>query len=253
MKRLHILVLAAAVAALVLAFPGSALAESLTGSGDWSVTYTSDGKMTDTYSEQTYADDISGLQPGDDITFTITLKHSNSKQADWYMSNEVLKSLEAGKAEGSAYEYLLTYTGANSSNSRTLYDSQAVGGDDSSGLKEATEAGGLEDFFFLERLSNGNTAAVKLRVTLDGETEGNAYFDTIARLKMKFAVEPVDTGGNTPNNGTPNKNNTVRTGDDTNLFPFYVVMAASGLALLLIAIVTLRRRKREQVAGTHAR
>jgi len=250
MKRLHILVLAAAVVALVLAFPGAALAESLAGSSDWAVTYGSDGKMTDTYSESTYADDISGLQPGDDITFTVNLNHSNSKQADWYMSNEVIKSLEAGAAEGSAYEYLLTYEGADSSSSRTLYDSQAVGGDNTSGLKEATDAGGLEDFFFLERLSKNDSATVKLKVTLDGETEGNDYFDTIARLKMKFAVEPVDT--TTPPNNTPPKTPSVQTGDDTNLFPFYVIMGASGLLLLIVAIASVRRRKREQGIGNHA-
>lgn len=250
MKRFHILVLAAAVAALVLAFPGAAFADTIKPtSEDWSVTYNTEGKMTDTFSSSTFADDVSGLQPGDDITFKVTLNHENSKDADWYMSNEVLKSLEAGAAEGSAYEYLLTYSGP--SQSRTLYDSQAVGGDDSTGLKEATEEGGLEDFFFLERLKKGQTASVALKVTLDGETEGNDYFDTIAQLKMKFAVEPVTTD-NPPNNTPPN-NPTVRTGDDTNLFPFYVIMSVSGAALLALAIASMRRRKREERVGGHAR
>ncbi|MBR0404834.1 MAG: hypothetical protein IJI68_06480 [Eggerthellaceae bacterium] len=246
MKRLQILVLAAVVAALMLAVPGAAFAESQQGS-KWSVTYTSGGQLNDDFSQQGYADDISGLQPGDDITFTVTLNHENEKTADWYMSNEVIKSLEAGKAEGSAYEYLLTYSGASSNASRTLYDSQAVGGDNTSGLKEATEAGGLEDFFFLENLSKGKSATVTLKVTLDGETEGNDYFDTIARLKMQFGVDPSKSNDNPPNN------NVVRTGDETNLFPFYVVMAVSGLALLVIAIAMVRRRRADQTGGSHAR
>jgi hypothetical protein len=247
MKRLQILVLAAVVAALMLAVPGSAFAESLKGKGDWSVTYTSTGQLKDTFSQETYADDIIGLQPGDDITFTVTLNHENPKAADWYMSNEVIKSLEAGKAEGSAYEYVLTYNGSSNSTSRTLYDSQAVGGDNSEGLKEATHAGGLEDFFFLENLSQGKNATVTLKVTLDGETEGNDYFDTIARLKMQFGVDPGKSNDDPPNN------NVVRTGDETNLFPFYVIMAVSGLALLIIAIAMVRRRRADQTGGSHAR
>lgn len=42
MKRLHVLVLAAAVCAM-LAFPGTAFAEHLTGKDGWTVTYTAGG------------------------------------------------------------------------------------------------------------------------------------------------------------------------------------------------------------------
>lgn len=250
MRRLHILVLAAMAAALCLAFPTAAFAEHLSGGDGWLVTYTKDGKMSDNYSSEQYIDKIGELQPGDDITFTVSLKHENDKDADWYLSNDVVKSLEAGKAEGSAYGYLLTYTGPGQS--RTLYDSSAVGGDDTEGLKEATNA--MEEFLYLDKLSKGQSGTVKLLVTLDGETEGNDYFNTLARLNMRFAVEASDPTKTTP---PPTKTTTpppVKTGDETDLFPFYVIMTVSGLLLLVIAIMSVRNRKREREAqGAHTR
>lgn len=245
MKRIRICALAAVIAALVLVMPATALADSLDG-GSWAVTYTSGGTLEDNYSSSQYATNVSGLQPGDDITMSIKLNHENDAAGDWYMSNEVIKSLEAGAAKGSAYGYVLTYEGPTAS--RTLYDSQAVGGDNTSGLKEAT--GGLADYFFLEGLSKGQTGTVKLVVSLDGETEGNDYFNTLAQLKMKFAVDPQVETKTTTKTET---RNVAKTGDETDLFPFFVAMAASGVVLLGIAIATLRRRKNEQERGLHER
>ena len=252
MKRMRIVFLAAVVVAM-LAMPATAFAEHLSGSNNWTVTFNPEEKMVDNYSSKDWADDISGLEPGDDITFTVTLKHDNKSKADWYMSNEVLKSLEEGAAEGSAYGYYLTYTGPSGGTPRVLFNSEKVGGTGSKeGLGEATS--GLEDYLFLDTMSQGQTAQVKLKVTLDGETEGNAYFDTLARLKMKWAVELVEDN---PNNNPPNKPNTptggkgtVQTGDESNLFPFFVAMAVSGGLLLVIAILSLRSRRKKE--GQHA-
>ena len=236
MKRIRIFALAAVIAALVLALPATAFAEDLDG-GSWSVTYTSGGSLVDDYSATQFATDVKGMQPGDSIKMKITLKHDNDQAGDWYMSNEVIKSLEEGSATGSAYGYRLTYQGPTVSS--TLYDSSAVGGTGSKGLTDATE--GLQDYFFLEGLSKGQTATVELVVTLDGETEGNDYFSTLAQLKMKFAVDPQTSG-------TTRK--VVKTGDETtSLFPYYVAMAVSGLVLLGIGIMTLRRRKAEREGG----
>ena len=246
--RRTICMLLAVVLALAPATP--AFAEHLTGSSKWKVTFTPEETMEDTYSEQEWADEMSGLQPGDDITFTVTLSHEHGTAADWYMSNEVLKSLEEGDkgadAAGSGYEYLLEYQGP--SESKTLYDSRMVGGTDSDeGLNEATDA--LEDFIFLDNLKKDQTGTVTLKVTLDGETEGNAYFDTLARLKMRFAVELDETGDNpdNPNNNTTNRvnNQIVRTGDDTNLFPLYMAMVVSGVLFALLAAYGIRERRRE--------
>ena len=247
MKRIRILIFAAVLA---LALPMVAMAESYTGQEDWTVTFNQSEKMVDNYSADRWADDIRQLQPGDDITFTVTCKHEHSTTCDWYMANEVLKSLEQAYATGSAYSYKLTYT-SPAGKTRTLYNSEAVGGggstpqDRTNGLLDATSA--LEDFFYLDTLKKGETAHVDLRVSLDGETEGNAYFDTLAQLKMKFAVE-LNSNPNNPSKSTStsSKRGTVQTGDDTNLFPFFVAMAVSGALLMLLGLYGVRQRKQDR-------
>ena len=118
---------------------------------DGSVTFTADGKMAD----ENLQIDFSGLEPGDQETFTVTVRNRNSNTTRWYMSNTVLKSLEDGfTISGGAYQYKLTYTGPNGTQT-TIYDSSRVGGDDPAGsrvgLHEAT--GNLENYFFLEKLN----------------------------------------------------------------------------------------------------
>ena len=231
---------------LLLALPTAALANHLEGSTDWQVTFNSQGKMVDNFSQKEWADDIGKLQPGDDVTFTVNLKHEHSTACDWYMSNKVLKSLEEGVASGSAYSYYLTYTGPAGS-TRVLYDSNRVGGDDTEeGLGDATS--GLKDYFYLDNLKKGQTGEVQLVVGLDGETEGNAYFDTLAQVQMQFAVEMGSSSSSTKT--TSKSRTTVRTGDDTNLFPFFVAMAVSGALLLALAVYSLVTRRREEKEGS---
>ena len=240
MKRVWSVILAAVVALT----PVTALAESQTGK-TWNVTYNSAGKLEDDFTSAEYMDQISGLEPGDDITFTVNLSHQNSDSADWYIRNDVIKSLEdASSAEGSAYEYVLDYSGPKS---RNLYSSDVVGGDEGDGLHDATDALSDDDFLYLDTLSKGDSATVTLHVALDGETEGNAYFDTLARIKLAFAVEP--------NPEPENKERVVRreiprrrivqTGDETRLFPFYVAMLVSGLLFAGLAVKSVRERKKE--------
>lgn len=243
MKRTTI---AASIASLLLALaltPAGALAESLTGSSNWNVTYTTGGTMQDNYSAKEYSDQVSSLEPGDDITFTVTLKHENSLAADWYLANDVIASLEDADADatGSSYEYLLEYHGPNQS--RTLYDSKVVGGTDSQGLNEATNA--LEDFIYLDNLSQGQTGSVTLKVSLDGETEGNAYFDTLAKLKLRFAVEPPAEA----KRERTTQRKVVNTGEQQRLFPFYVAMFVSGLLFLVLAVQSVRMHRTERKEG----
>ena len=250
---------------LTLAMPVSAFANHIDGSTGWYVEYNEAGRMVDNYTQKSWADNVSQPQPGDDITLTIEMRQTNDSSADWYLSNQVLKSLESGDAKGSAYGYTLSYEGP--SNSRTLYTSKSVGGQGSAeGLAEATNA--MDDYFFLGTLSKGETAKVTLNVALDGETEGNAYFDTLARLSLKFAVEPNVEPQNKTVNKTETKNQTVeqqgagqsvvnrtvsasqqnlaKTGDQTTMFPVFLAIAGAGIVCLALAIRNVRNKKNEE-------
>ena len=172
-------------------------------------------------------DYLSGMEPGDSVLFTVTLKNSGTEDADFWMKNNAIQSFEDNKiASGGAYTYILSYNGEE------LYNNETVGGDVADdlakrgGLHEATEA--LKEFFFLDTLKSGDSAKVTLYVALDGLTQGNSYQDELSKINLTFGVE----------------NHTVPTGDQTKTLPFYIALAASG-AVLAVVLVVLAIRKRK--------
>ena len=217
---------------------------------EYEAVFTAQEKMTDNFDASDIENMFAGLQPGDSKTFEVTIKNDHKDSTDWYMENSVIKTLEeqveaAKNFGGAAYEYQLTY------NDKVIYDSSKVGGEEDSqyneeGLHGATE--NLEEWFYLDTLKNGQTGKVALRVGLDGETQANAYQDTLAQVALRFAVELNETPTPSPTPPTP-PNNIVKTGDDTQLSPMIIMAAVSGLVLLLLAIygVKIRRDQKKEV------
>ncbi len=266
-KRLLTLVL---LAGTLICAPAAARAETLTS--ERNISFTSDNKLSEDRSAADMNSAVYELQPGDDITITLNLKNDNASAANWYMTNEVLQSLEetAGSgASGGAYEYELIYTDPAGAR-EVLFTSDTVGGENSGsrvGLKAATS--GLEDFLYLDTLSPGQRGVVTLRVALDGETQGNDYQNTLASLQMNFAVDTttvnnqtvtrvVDENGNpilVDDNGDPvadddggshARTGIVRTGDENNLLPYVAAAGVSGLLLLILAIIGIKERKKAE-------
>ena len=252
------------VVLFVFALSSAVLAES-TVMDPWSVTFTADEKMVQDFGSgnsnrtinglnNAVDDELRGMQPGDDITFSIVLQNSNASATNWYMTNSVLDSLEdsVSIANGGAYTYQLIYSGPGGT--ETLFDSDTVGGDETAGgregLNEATSS--LEDFFYLDNLATGQSGTVSLRVALDGETQGNDYQSTLADLQMNFAVELTAEATPVPEvtpTGNPSVTPTpatvvVMTGDEYQLVPYYIAMAVSGVLFLLLAVDGIRRRKK---------
>lgn len=236
-----------------------AMAETYPGK-DHYVKFTSGKKMDSNFSPNGFSDTLSQLQPGDKATFHIDVSNQYKTDTDWYMTNKVLKSLEASdnSAGNGSYTYLLTYTDPSGKVS-TLYSSEAVGGDlyqskKTEGLYEATQA--LEDYFYLDRIGSGKTGYIDLTVLLDGETQGNYYQNTLAELQMNFAVElpPEDEGTDNKIITTENRiRNTVdkffkagfvKTSDNTNILILYIIGAIIGVLLLVVGIICVRIRKK---------
>lgn len=260
-KRVFGLLLAGMLAFGLSAVP--AHAEDLQGGKGWKVSF--DGSdMESNFKSKDLTEAAQGLQPGDSITFTVSLQNSYSKATDWWMTNEVLESFEdASIANGGAYTYILTYADKDGEEN-VLYSSESVGGEDTQGgegLHKAT--GALEDYFYLDTLAKGAKGTVTLKVALDGETQGNDYQDTLANLRMNFAVEINDDGDTTNNNPSdgdgsgrrrsPNSNpgsgEVVKTGDSTDILPYVLMMAASGAVVLIFAIITFKKNKEDKEGG----
>jgi len=89
-----------------------------------------------------------------------------------------------------------------------------------------------------------------LFVALEGETQGNDYQDTLAQLKMNFAVELVKTTPVTPD--APEKEpvkvvyTIVQTGDNSQVILFSVLALVSGIGLLFAALGMMKKRQDEK-------
>lgn len=224
-------------------------------------------KFTDRGIESDFKDreiwqEIGNLLPGGSVTVQVKLENQGSQSTDWYMTNQVLRSLEESSdtAKGGAYAYELSYTSGATGEVTTLYSSQSVGGGESrEGLHEADDA--LGEYLYLDRLGVGGTGRVSLTVALDAETLGNAYQSTLADLHMAFAVEVASGGeGSAPDSEGSLKDREpsdpsgsrvssvlslggVQTGDDSHLMLWSVLALVCGLLLLFLAVVSLRREK----------
>ena len=225
MKRLGLSILTALV--LLLSLTVTAVAAEADNNEDLgSLEYTGT-KLIASSDFADLNDYLSGMEPGDSVLFTVTLKNNGTEDADFWMKNDAIQSFEDNeKASGGAYTYILSYNGEE------LYNNETVGGDVADdlakrgGLHEATEA--LKEFFFLDTLKSGASAKVTLYVALDGLTQGNSYQDELSKINLTFGVE----------------NHTVPTGDQTKTLPFYIALAASGAVLAAVLVVlAIRKRK----------
>lgn len=269
---LLLVALALCAACVTVARPSSvAYAVEYNGRTDWSVTFTPDEKMVHAPENMNFADTVSDMQPGDVNTVAVTIKNDHAASTDWYLTNEVIKSLEASVsvAHGGSYGYVLTYEGP-SGQMKTLFSSDQVGGDlvgsSGEGLSEATSS--LEGFLLLDTLKSGEQGVVTLQVSLDGETNNNAYQDTLADIKMKFAVEQTPKPGSPATFGSPTVSPDPtgsgglltlllpQTGDYTNTILLLVLTGVSGVVLLALALVGRHWRREQEMAGEegeHAR
>ena len=219
---------------LMLSMSVNVLAEEFEGSKDWTVSFDGE-KMDSNFKSAEMTEDILNIQPGDSITLQVNLKNADEEKADWYMTNQVLQTLEESNdaAEGGAYTYILTYVDP-AGGEVVLYSSEVVGGEDAKdeeGLHQATN--GLEDYFYLGRLAKDEQAVIRLYVQLDGETQGNAYQDTLAKLQMNFAVESVGT------------ETVVKTGDQSPIAMISIVALCCALVLLVLAILAMRVNRKK--------
>ena len=188
MKKKHLNI----VLALAVSFVGlvglSIDAKAETEKVEWKVTYTG------LSFESTYEADkatLSNAMPGDTINFTVDYVNGTGESADFYMSADVLKTLEDNnKATGGAYTYKITST---TTANPTVFDSETIGGDASAdsvvGLAQVDEGEGA--YFSLGTVASGKSGTVTISIDLDGNSQNNSYMSALAQLNIKFGAEPV--------------------------------------------------------------
>ena len=254
------------VCAMVLGDGTAACAEHYKGDSGWAVDFMGSG-MESNFNTSDINDAIYNLQPGDSIDISVALKNTGANDADWWMTNKVLRSLEDTQeaASGGGYTYTLIYENPEGTE-KILYTSDTVGGEkegsEGAGLKEATDS--LEEYFFLDALNTGEKGYIYLTVALDGETQGNVYQDTLADLQMNFAVEetsgprlvPVEEDPNPGPGGEPDSGDgsgggrgtgrPPKTSDDADIFPYVALSLVSGTGLLILALYSMKQAGKEE-------
>ena len=104
----------------------------------------------------------------------------------------------------------------------------------------------MEDHFYLDRLENGAEGTVYLRTVLDGETQGNDYQNTLARLQMNFAAEIVSPDFQKAADKTIYRTQRVKTGDENSVLLYSIIALASGLVLLVLGIAAFKKKNRRK-------
>ncbi len=232
-----------AVVLLVSALAVPAAAETIESQETSEVVLTSSGKLESTFHDDVVDDTISEyLEPGDSAVFTIQLRNDNTETADFWMDRRTIDSLEVWgndpQMTGGGYSYVLTYEGPGGF--RTLYSSLKIEGEDFQAntssdmvIKKIDE----NSYIFLDTYETGKGGVIKLTISLDGETQGNDYQDTLADLAMDFAVEL--SGADT----------VIKTGDVNRSLPYFIAMTGAGVVLLILGIcLTKKRGKRGRVS-----
>ena len=221
--------------------------------------YFQNGRMVENFDGKTIAQAVEDLQPGDDMTFKVVYENKSDDTTDWYMENAVAKTLEQardravqvrgiGKAENGGYSYELIHVDKygkedvlfNSEGTDKVFgseDDEEITGRE--GLKQATNA--LEDWFYIQTLEPGEDGEVILKVALEGETEVNDYMDTDGELNVRFAVEKPE----------PGTRKIVKTGDYNNLTKWVAVMLAAGVLLIVLAIFSKKKDRKESYDEKH--
>lgn len=228
----------------------SAYAKDYVGADGWKVEFNG-SEMTENFTNEDLQDQMKDIQPGDSIQLKVQISNTDSGETDWYMTNEVLETLEEAKstAEGGSYEYRLTYV--DDKNAETvIYDSSSVGGEDTTGGEGLKQVDISSDgYFYLDRLSQGDTGMVYLTVGVEGETQGNGYQLTLAKLQLNFAVEKVKAGSTITKHITEQRNvyetRRVKTGDTNQALLYCVIALAGGVVLLVAGTRSLKRRSEE--------
>jgi hypothetical protein len=249
-KNMKKKILCLAIAAIMMA--GAAItvhAESSAATG--TVVFDGSKMQSDTAD---FTDKVQELLPGDSVELEIQLQNTGSEETDWYLSNEIIQSLEdsSNRASGGAYTYRLSYVGADGAE-RILYDSEAVGGENADadtpeGLNQVGNS--FNGYVYLGALSTKQRGTLQMTVGLDGETQGNSYQDTMAELQLNFAVEKQKSGKVIKKNTVITKTSrrlipsAVRTGDTARTALYSLLALVCGVILMVMGLRTVNRKRR---------
>jgi hypothetical protein len=240
MKRMRKITTLLLALMTVLMMSQAAFAETVNGG-----TFSFDGsEISNSDADFSIDEAISNMEPGDSVTFNFEYTNDSDEETEWYLENQIVKTLEEMGGENGGYTYKLINHGA-AEGTVTIFDSEAVAGADDQnpdtadkGLKSATNA--TEDWLYIDTLKAGQSGSTELTVALDGESQANSYQATDGQLRIAYAVETIE--GETIYKHVPGKR--VDTGDMTNLMT-PILMFIGAAVLLVLTIFSFRKDRKD--------
>ncbi|MBR2696663.1 MAG: LPXTG cell wall anchor domain-containing protein [Parasporobacterium sp.] len=229
---------------LIICLAVPVIAEDYESTTKSEVVFTENQKLESTFHNDQIDDMINEfMEPGDTATFTINLRNDNKETADFWMDRRTIESLEVWGGNplmtGGGYSYELSYVGPGGE--RLLFSTMNIDGENfNHGVTPdiITKKIDRESYVYLDTYATGQGGQLILKISLDGESQGNDYQDTGANLAISFAVE------------IPQKDNPAKTGDTNRLLPYFIAMFAAGLVILAVAIFMVVKRKKDKKEGT---
>ncbi len=192
MNKKYLNIALALTVTLAGVFASNLQANAETSTIEWDETYNGTG-FTSTFESD--KDTISGAMPGDTISFDVNYKNGSTKTSQFYLSTDVIKTLEEKDGEstgasGGAYTYVITSTIGD--DTQILFDSKLVGGDyeDVVGLNQVDSQ--ENEFLVLGELKSGESGVLKVEIVLDGNTQDNSYMSQLATLSLQLGALPTD-------------------------------------------------------------
>lgn len=177
-------------------------------------------------------DNFKNIMPGETRQQNITLKNDDHRELRFYLSADVLNSLDTDTSGLSIYNISIT------NNGEVFYDGTL---DDLAALS----AGRMSDDTLLATLQKGEETKVTMVLEVDGDSMDNTYQNREGLIQFNFSVEELDDES-TIVEVVRTVYQGVRTGDATIIAPIIGLLVISGLTVIFLV-----KRKKDKEVGNH--
>ena len=173
-------------------------------------------------------DNFKNIMPGEVRTQNIVLKNDDHRELRFYLSADVLDSLDTDTSGLSVYNITITNEGEEFYNG-TLDDLAAL------------SSGRMSEDTLLASLQKGETTTVTMTLEVNGDSMDNTYQNREGLIKFNFSVEELDDQS-TIVEVVRNVYESIKTGDATVIAPLLGLVAVSGFAVIFL----LKKKKHKE-------
>lgn len=181
--------------------------------------------------------DFCDMQPGETREGIVKLFNNSDEKTDFYINSEIIKNI-ADEGLGTGIYNIKIYKGITKDNDKetgqqreysVLYDGM-IGNTDKASYNNILVSDQL-----LTSLSPGESADIRILVSLDGKTVDNSYMNKQGKIRLNISATQSEEAGITESS--------VKTGDTSRIMLYGILALISGIICIAV-IIALYIRKR---------